>query len=219
VDGWEELVAALPAYCDLEEVVAVGETGIESTQHTVAWPLDEQREALAAQMHVAREAGLPVVVHTPGSAKGGLADHHRARYEETGANFTGPQLDPATAKREAVEIDLAVADEVGLADDAVLIDHASPAVAADLLETTDCYVGFSVGAPWLRGVEVTDVAAVVEEYGADRVVIDTDLAGSMDCDPFAMKRAMLALARLGLDRTTIRTVVYDNPRSLFDIGD
>jgi predicted metal-dependent TIM-barrel fold hydrolase len=217
VEEPETLLAALPEYCAHDRVVAVGETGIESTQHTAAWDLDDQRDVVREQFHIAREAGLPVLVHTPGSDKGALPGWYAHSYEEGNRNFTEPVLDPENAKREAVEIDLALADEAGLADEQVVIDHASPDIAPLVLETTDCYLSFSVSAPWLRGIDPADIAETIETYGPDRIVLDTDLIGAMENDPFAMKRTVFDLLRLGVDREAVRQVVYENPRRVLGI--
>jgi uncharacterized protein len=198
-------------------VVAIGETGIESTHHTVGWGLDEQRDVVREQMHVAYETGLPILIHTPGSSKGGLSARYSHSYEEANESFTDPLFDPETAKRDAVEIDLELVDEAGLPDEQVVIDHASPQIVPLVLETTDCYLSFSVSAPWLRGFDPADVASAIEEYGSDRIVLDTDLIGAMEHDAFAMKRMIMDLCRLGVDREDIRTVVYENPSKLLDI--
>jgi predicted metal-dependent TIM-barrel fold hydrolase len=217
VENWEELLDVMPEYCEREDVVAIGETGIESTQHTSEWTIDDQREAVAGQFRVARGADLPVIVHTPGSSKGGLPARYTHSYEEADTSFTDPLLDPEDTKREATEIDLAIAEEVGLPDERVIIDHADASIAPLVLETTDCWLAFSVGAPWLRGIDASDVAAAIDSYGADRVIVDTDLMGAMEHDPFAMKRTILDLCRLGVDREAIRQVVYENPREALEL--
>lgn len=217
VEDTEELLAALPDYCEDERVVAIGETGIESTHHTSGWSLDEQRAVVREQLHIARETSLPILVHTPGSSKGGLPAQYSHSYEEANESFTEPLLDPETAKHDAVEIDLELVDEVGLADERVVIDHASPEVVPLVLETTDCYLSFSVSAPWLRGFDPADVADAIETYGSDRILIDTDLIGAMEHDAFAMKRTIMDLCRLGVEREDIRAIVYENPARILDI--
>ncbi len=217
VEDPESLFAVLPDYCELDEVVAIGETGIESTQHTAAWDLQGQRAVLREQCHIARETGLPILVHTPGSAKGDMPAWYADRYEEADESFTQAVLDPATAKTDAVEIDLEVIEEAGLPHEQVVIDHASPAIAPRILEETGCYLSFTVGAEWLRGVSAGDVAEVIDRYGPERILLDTDLFGAMRTDHFAMRRTILALLRLGVDPADVRRVVYDNPGSILDI--
>ena len=212
-----DVLSVLPEYCDRERVVAIGETGIESTHHTATWPLDQQREVVREQFRIARETGLPVLVHTPGSSKGDVDPRHRHSYEEGNRNFTDPLLTPETAKREAVEIDLALADEVGLADKQLVIDHAGESVRDFVLENTGCYLAYSVSAPWLRGVDARDVAAAIEAHGSDRILVDSDLIGAMENDPFVVKRTVLDLLRLGISRADVRRVVYENPKSVLGL--
>ncbi len=219
VEGVDELLAALPEYAAHDAVVAIGETGIESTQHTAAWDLDGQRDVVREQFHVARETGLPVLVHTPGSSKDALPAWHADRYEESSGSFTEPVLDPGSAKADAIDICVELADEVGLPHEQVVVDHGSPDVAEQVLEGTGCHLAFSIAAPWLRGLDAGDVAGVVREHGPDRVLLDTDLAGSMANDPYAMRRMTLDLLRLGLDPADVRRVAYENARDLLGIDD
>ena len=218
VEGVEELLAVLPEYCELDEVVAVGETGIESTQHTSAWDLEGQKDAVREQMRVARDADLPILLHTPGSNKGGMPAWHANRYEEDDASFTDPVFAAADPKLEATEICIDLADEVGLPHERAVIDHASPGIAPYVMEETDCRLAFSVSAPWLRGIDAADVAGTIEEYGSERVLVDTDLAGPMRNDPFVVKETIHDLLRLGVDPDDVRRVVYENPRDLLGLN-
>lgn len=70
--------------------------------------------------------------------------------------------------------------------------------------------------PWLLGVTPRDVAAVIEAYSPDRVLVETDSAGILQSDIFAFKRTIFELYRLGLDLDTIRQVVYENPREVLN---
>ncbi len=213
----EELLAVLPEYCAHDRVVAVGETGIESTHHTTAFPLEEQRDVVREQFAIAREAGLPVLVHTPGSSKGDVDPRHARRYEEGNRNFTAPLLPTEGTKREAVEMDVELAEEAGLADEQIVIDHADDTVREFVMENTGCHLAYSVSAPWLRGVDARDVAAAIEAHGSDRILVDTDLIGAMEHDPFVMKRTILDLLALGVPREAVRAVVYENPRRVLGL--
>lgn len=220
VEDADELLAAMPAYLDEDRVVAVGETGVEATHHTEAWPVDDQCDVVREQFRLAREADLPVLVHTPGSGKGGLDPRDAHAYEEGDRNFTVPLFGdggPAT-KREAVETDLELAREAGLPEDQVVIDHADEGIVDRVLGETDCWLSFSVGASWLRGVDARDVARAVEAHGADRVLVDSDLIGAMRTDPFVIPRTAMALLRLGLTREQVDRVVYENPRRVLGLA-
>ncbi|MFB6156432.1 MAG: TatD family hydrolase [Haloferacaceae archaeon] len=219
VDDADELLAAMPAYLDDDRVVAVGETGLEATHHTEAWPLDEQRAVVREQFRLAAEAGLPALVHTPGSSKGGLDPRDTHAYEEGDRNFTAPLFGDGSAgtKTEAVEADLELAEEAGLPEEQVVVDHADGSVVDRVLGETDCWLSFSVGASWLRGVDARDVAAAVEGYGADRVLVDSDLIGAMRTDPFVIPRTAMDLLRLGLSREQVEQVLYENPKTVLGL--
>lgn len=61
-DGFDdEAAGAIAALCGRREVVAVGETGLDRYRDRAG--SDAQRRAFAAQLAIAREAQLPVVVH------------------------------------------------------------------------------------------------------------------------------------------------------------
>ncbi|TKX78604.1 hypothetical protein EXE53_20355, partial [Halorubrum sp. SD626R] len=54
-----------------------------------------------------------------------------------------------------------------------------------------------------------------DEYGSDRIMVDTDCANVLRTDPFALKRAIFELYRYGIDVDDIRRVVVENPRTVF----
>lgn len=227
IEDVDELLDVLPAYCALEEVVAIGETGIDPVQSVSPWPLDEQREVLAEQMRVAAETDLPVVLHTPGDRTSepregslpmqfGRTIPHKHDYE--GDPETEPLFDVGEAKLRAARLDVDVADEVGLPHDQVVLDHAAPSIAEWALNETDCYLSFSlVRAAEAIGPEA--IAAVIDEHGAERVMVDTDLLGGIYADDAAltMRRMTLDLLRLGVDPDDVRRVVYGNQCDVFGL--
>ena len=71
----------------------------------------------------------------------------------------------------------------------------------------------------LRAAHRDHVAAAIEEYGPDRVLVETDCANVLDTDVFSVKRTILELYRLGIDIDDIRQVVFENPRSVYGLAD
>ena len=66
VDGWPELIDALPDYLADPRVVALGEVGLDPGQYFgFGWPLEEQAECLEAQARIAAALELPLILHTP----------------------------------------------------------------------------------------------------------------------------------------------------------
>lgn len=218
VEEYDRLLDVLPEYAALDEVAAIGEIGITETQHVAGWSLDEQRDVTRRQFEIAANHDLPAVVHTPAD----LSDvefPERVHGDIPGyeVNLDLAQESVLTSdypKREAVDIDVALADEAGLPDEQVVLSHMDPKIAPYVLEHTDCYLSFTVSYPWLLGVSPSDVAELVAEYGPERILVETDTAGVLRGDVFAFKRTMLEMYRMGVDVDEIRQVVHENPRSL-----
>jgi predicted metal-dependent TIM-barrel fold hydrolase len=222
IENPDELVAAMDDYCALEEVVAVGETGVTPSQHVEAWGLDEQRAVVEAQMELAAGHDLPVILHTP-NRTGDRPTYREGvgipGYEKNAGLGADPVLDGENPALEAVREDVAAAERAGLPEERVVASHADGNNTEYLMDETDCYLSYTIGHSWLVGVDATDVAAVIEEYGPDRVLVDTDCANVLRTDPYALKRAIFELYRLGIDVEDIREVVLENPRDVFGIGE
>ena len=220
VEHVEKLLDVLPEYCALSEVGAVGEIGITEAQHVAGWDLEEQKEVTRRQIAIAADYDLPAILHTPpdledvefpdrvhGSIPG---------YELDLSQQQEPVLKSENPKREAIEIDIELADEVGLPDEQLVLSHADMKTAPFVIENTDSYCSFTVSYPWLLGVEPHHVAEIVAEYGPDQVLIETDSAGILRSDIFAYKRTIFEMYRMGIDIDDIRQVVFENPQALLD---
>lgn len=213
VEEADSLIDRIPEYAELEEVVALSETGITSIQEHEAVPLQEQRRLIRRQLQQADGAGLPAILHTPtlGKADAGYA----AGSTET--HDTGePVLDSDAAKLEGAQIAVEVAGEAGFPEDRLALTHAHPSMVSWVLENTESYVSFTVGNA-TRDVSPADVVSAVETYGPDRIMVDTDCAPMYSVDPFDVKRTMIALLRAGIDRDGVRDVVYGNQRELLGL--
>ena len=222
IENPDELVAAMDDYCALEEVVAVGETGVTPSQHVEAWGLDEQRAVVEAQMELADSHDLPVILHTP-NRTGDRPTYREGvgipGYEKNTGLGADPVLDGENPALDAVKEDVAAARRAGLPEERVVASHADQNNTEYLMEETDCYLSYTIGHSWLVGVDATDVAAVIDEYGPDRVLVDTDCANVLRTDPYALKRAIFELYRLGVDVEDIRKIVLENPREVFGIAE
>ena len=102
-----DVLDLLPRYLAKDGVVAVGEVGYDSMT-------PEEDRVFAAQLELAVEAALPVLVHTP----------HRDKAEGT--------------KRT-----LDVVRESGIAPDLVVVDHLNELTVATVAES-GCWMGFSI---------------------------------------------------------------------------
>jgi predicted metal-dependent TIM-barrel fold hydrolase len=221
VNEYETLLKAMPEYCSLEEVAAVGEIGIVPAQHAARWDLDDQKTVMRQQMEIAADHGLPAVTHTPPNLEAledvDLPFRDRGTipgYELDMSMEQDAVLDAENVKLAATELDIELKDEAGLADDRLVLSHADRRIAPYVMENTDCYLSFTVSYPWLLGVTPRDVATVIKEYGPDRVLVETDSAGILRTDVFSFKRTIFELYRLGIGIDTIRQVVYENPQRI-----
>ena len=222
IENPDKLLDAMREYCGLDSVVAVGETGVTPSQHVERWELDEQRAVVKTQMELADEYDLPVILHTP-AAQVNASPYYRdgvgvPGFEINGSLAENPVLTGDDPALEAVKVDVDIARDTGLKEEQIVASHADPNNAEYLLKETDCYLSFTIGYPWLTGVSPEDVAAVVREYGPERIMVDTDCANVLHTDVFSIKRAILELYRLGLSEDTIKRIVLENPREAFGIG-
>ncbi|GAA2383720.1 TatD family hydrolase [Catellatospora methionotrophica] len=102
-----EVLALLPRYLDKDRVVAVGETGYDSMT-------PEEDEVFAAHLELAREHGLPALVHTP----------HR---------------DKVVGTRRSLD----VVKESGIDPGLVVLDHLNEPTVAEVAGS-GCWMGFSI---------------------------------------------------------------------------
>jgi len=220
VEDPDGLCDAMDGYCELDEVVAVGEIGVRRSQHVSAWSLDEQLSAIESQMAVAARHDLPVILHTP--TRLAVDEDYRPElgvpgYERVTSLAAEPVYDADNPELAAVRYDVQAAERAGLPESRVVASHADPNNLPYLMEETDCYASFTVGAPRLTGVGAGTVAEAIDEYGPDRIMVDTDCANVLRSDPLALKRAILELYRRGVDADAIERVVYRNPRDVFGL--
>ncbi|SEH17369.1 hypothetical protein SAMN04487967_3128 [Natronorubrum sediminis] len=222
IENPDEVLEAMAGYCDLEEVVAIGETGVTPSQHVSSWDLDEQRAIVQSQMELADAHDLPVLLHTPNTSSDSGRSYRpelgTPGYEKNPGLGQEPVIDAENPALEATKIDVEAARDAGLDEERVVASHADGNNTEYLMEETDCYLSYTIGHSWLIGVDAADVADAIDEYGPDRIMIDTDCANVLRTDPFALKRAIFELYRYGIDVDAIRQVVLENPRDVFDIG-
>ena len=220
VENPDELLDAMDAYCALDEVVAVGETGVVPSQHVSSWGVDEQRAVVQAQMELAEKHDLPVILHTPNQSTDSKRSYRDGLgvtpgYEKNAGFGADPVLDGDNPAIDAVRLDVEAMRDAGLADERVVASHADGNNTEYLMEQTDCYLSYTIGHSWLIGVDAADVADAIDEYGPERIMIDTDCANVLRTDPYALKRAIFELYRYGIDVDDIRRVVLENPRDVF----
>ncbi|WP_458190252.1 TatD family hydrolase [Haladaptatus sp. NG-WS-4] len=223
IENPDELLDAMADYCELDEVVAVGETGVTPSQHVAAWDVDEQRAIVQGQMELAAARDLPVILHTPNtSASDGRSyrpELGTPGYEKNTALGQSPVLEGENPALESVKLDVQAARDAGLNETQVVASHADENNTEYLMEETNCYLSYTIGHSWLIGIDAETVADAIDEYGPERIMIDTDCANVLRTDPDAIKRAIFELYRYGIDPESIRQVVLDNPREVYGFSE
>ncbi|MBI2849162.1 MAG: TatD family hydrolase [Chloroflexi bacterium] len=175
-EGWEEVVASLPAFLERKPVVAVGEIGLD-------YGGEDEVEVFCRQIEIAQKLRLPSIVHTPGREK---------------VSITGKVIE--------------VLSRMGVDWRLILIDHVSEATI-DMVKECGAWVGLSVHPTKLSA---TAAARLIEAYGGDSVIMNSDVAGAAS-DVLALPKAIWEMRGLGISIDTISKVVFDNARELYRV--
>ena len=219
IEDPDELLETMDGYCELDEVVVVGETGVTPSQHVESWDVDEQQAVVQAQMELADAHDLPVILHTPNTSAGKGRSYRPGLgtpgYEKNYGLSADPVITGENPALESVKLDIEAAEDAGLDERQIIASHADGNNTEYLMEETDCYLSYTIGHSWLIGVDAEDVADAIDAYGPDRIMIDTDCANILRTDPYAIKRAIFELYRYGIDTDAIRQVVLENPREVY----
>lgn len=210
----EDLYGVMPDYCQHEKVLAIGETGIEPVQYDSRWPIVEQEPVVREQMRIAESQQLPFILHTP-TVKTGEAAGAKG-WGGLGLSEPDPSIEYSRAKIEATSIAVDLKEEAGLSDRRLIIDHADPTIIEFVMDSTDCYLGFSVKSP-LKGVTSADIADAINTYGPDRIIVNSDVIGYLDCDFFCIPRTIHDLHTMGISKDDIRTVFLENPAQILGL--
>jgi predicted metal-dependent TIM-barrel fold hydrolase len=208
VEQWEQAIALMPQYLQMPEVVAVGETGLDPVQYFgMEWPLEEQKVVFAEQVRVAKELNAPFILHTPTPKKG----------RDFLAHLAVSEIPADAYKRHFLETDLEIVNQVGLDHRRLVIDHVDESIIDYAMRETDAYIGIGVGMA-LRHTNPFYFADVVERYGPERLMINSDHVAYISCDLLAIPKAIREMRRRGIDVPTIRRVVFDNANEFYRLG-
>ncbi len=209
LDRFDEAAKAMREYLRRENVVAVGEIGLDPWD----WAgrdmlsLDESKKVTKLQFQMAKDLGLPVIIHT-------TELRSAAHYME---QPTLPKWCPPWPfkKHFAVET-LALAEEVGFPQEKLVVDHADEELVQYVLSETEANVAISGCKHW-RKMPYYAAAEIVHRYGPERVMLSADAIGRVPMEPLWIAKAMRELKRLGMPEESIRQVVHDNPIAVFGL--
>lgn len=209
------LLEALPAYCERDEVVAIGETGITPQQHGAKWGVAGQKDIVRGQMTIAAEYGLAVILHTPSPEE--RSPPPFSWYETDTTLLQDPVISGESQVMDSITLDLSLCEQSDLAESQLVFSHAHPSFASFILDNTDCFVSYTLNYPRMYNTGLEDIIAMLEAFGPDRILIETDCAGVLRSDPSVIKRSIFELYRAGISLEDIRQVVYENQRGLLAV--
>ncbi len=176
----EECLKQLPKYLEHERVVGLGEIGLDAG-------IEDEVRLFRAQLRIAKECRLPIIVHTP----------------------TPMEPQAATVLQKIIHV---IREENFPLERAVL-DHTG---RNTLKSRLDCgaMVGLSLCYDKLRPEDAAEIVA--ENPGSDRLLINSEFGYSGE-GYFSVPRAVLSMRRLGLKREAIEKVTWENPKRFFGL--
>lgn len=180
-DGVERCLEELPQYLKHDRVVSMGEIGLDVG-------IEDEARLFRAQLKLAKEHNLPIIVHTP------------------------IRLAPQAPKVIRQIVDVIKEEEFPLGR--VILDHTGEKTFNYRLGT-GAVVGLSVCHDKMPP-EVAAGLVFKNPAQRDKLVINSELGGGND-GYFSIPRVILAMRMLGMKREEIEQVTWDNPKKFFNL--
>ncbi len=174
----EQVLAVLPRYLTKEGVVAVGEIGYDEQT-------PQEDKVLRAQIEMAKEYDLPIMIHTP----------HRD-------------------KTRGTQRTMDVLEEHGFDPARCVIDHNNEETVREVLDR-GYWCAFTIYPSTKMGNE--RLAALVQQYGAERVIVDSSCDWGVS-DPLAVPKTARLMADKGISADIIHQVVYKNALAIYGLN-
>jgi predicted metal-dependent TIM-barrel fold hydrolase len=174
----EQVLAVLPRYLTKEGVVAVGEIGYDEQT-------PQEDKVLRAQIEMAKEYDLPIMIHTP----------HRD-------------------KTRGTQRTMDVLEEHGFDPSRCVIDHNNEETVREVLDR-GYWCAFTIYPSTKMGNE--RLAALVQQYGSERVIVDSSCDWGVS-DPLAVPKTAWLMADKGISADIIHQVVYKNALAIYGLN-
>jgi len=174
----EQVLAVLPRYLTKEGVVAVGEIGFDEQT-------PQEDKAFRAQIEMAKEYDLPIMIHTP----------HRD-------------------KTRGTQRSMDVLEEHGFDPARCVIDHNNEETIREVLDR-GYWCAFTIYPSTKMGNE--RLAALVQQYGSERVIVDSSCDWGVS-DPLAVPKTARLMADKGISADIIHQVVYKNALAVYGLN-
>ena len=209
VEGWEELIDALPGYLADPRVVALGEVGLDPGQYFgFGWPLDEQAACLEAQARIAAQHQLPLILHTP---------THKNPQDFLGGVDTQEDVAPNEFRLHYLKKDIEIIDRAGLDHSLLVVDHVDSTIVDYVHEHTSAWCATSLGST-LRIIPPAAVVDWVARHGGRRILLNSDLVPYTSNELLCIPKTIRAMRRAGISETDIQRVSFENANELFGLG-
>ena len=180
-EGVQECLKQLPKYLENRNVVGMGEIGLDAG-------IEDEVKLFRAQLNIAKEHNLPVIVHTP----------------------TPMEPQAATVLKQIIR----VMKEEKFPMERAILDHTGKDTIPARLDS-GAMVGLSLCYDKLRPEDAAEI--VLENPDKrDRFVINSEFGYAAE-GYFSVPRAVLSMRRLGLKRDVIEQVTWENPKSFFSL--
>jgi len=207
VDEWEEALELIPDLVKDPCVVAIGETGIDPVQYfDMQWPIEEQKIAFEEQVKLAKKLDMPFILHTPTPKKSREFLHQLAVSDLPNEDY----------KRFFLDMDMEIINRVGLDHSRLVIDHVDDTILEYALEETKAHIGIGVGQS-LRHTNPNFFADVVERYGPERLMVNSDHVAYVGNDLLAIPKTIREMRRRGVKDAAISQAVFDNANAFYDL--
>lgn len=176
---YELVLEKLPEFLDREEVVALGEVGLENASEL-------EKKVFKAQLLMAGEMGMKVAVHTPRSNKREIT------------------IETLSIIKENIETSM------------VVVDHVDPSII-DLVEDFEGMLGITVQPEKMTPTEAVELLdRTIEEYGAERFMLDSDISSSPS-DPLSVPKTVHQMKLAGWEKAKIKMLSNDNATNFYNL--
>ena len=170
------------------------------------WSIEEQKVAFEEQVRLAKKLDMPFILHTPTPKKSREFLHQLAVSDLPNEDY----------KRFFLDMDMEIINRVGLDHSRLVIDHVDDTILEYALEETNAYIGIGVGQS-LRHTNPNFFSDVVERYGPDRLMVNSDHVAYVGNDLLAIPKTIREMRRRGVKDADIRKAVFDNANDFYDL--
>ncbi len=178
----DECLKKLPDFLSHERVVAMGEIGLDAGS-------GNEERLFRAQLQMAKEHDLPVIVHTPIR----LAVHAPEMIRKIVGIINDEKFDMSR----------------------VVLDHAGESTF-DYRATTGAMIGLSVCSDKMPP-EVAATFVKNNPDKREKLLINTEVGNGDGFGYFTIPRVTLAMRQMGMKHNEIEEVVYENPKNFFNL--